>query len=87
MNLSDLHVHRRFPFLARRIDTAAMVNVIAANKQSPFAHRLYDATVGSPMLASAFAQLFPFTFCAKRDCALPMAHDGRHLDLAGTVLS
>jgi len=82
-----MHVHTRFPFLTRRMDTTSMVSIIKTNKQTPFGVALYAASAASWLLANAFAQLFPFSFCAKTNCALPIAHDGDHLDLEGRVLS
>ncbi len=33
------------------------------------------ATKGSPLLAAAMAAEFPFTFCQKAGCDMPLAHE------------
>lgn len=81
-----MHVHTRFPFLTRRMD-AALPGVIQAHKKTSFGATLYAVSAGSLVLANAFAKLFPFAFCAKELCVLPIAHSDDHLDFDGQVVS
>jgi hypothetical protein len=69
------------------MDATSMASIIETNKRTTFGAALYAASAGSRLLASGFAKLFPFSFCAKTNCALPIAHDADHLDLEGWVVS
>lgn len=60
------------------------VRGIKATGSSSMEEAVFQATKGSPLLALAVAEAFPFTPCAHEGCLSPMAHTGEHEPHAGT---
>lgn len=57
---------------------ASAVRGIQATGSSSMEESVFQATKGSPLLALAVAEAFPFTGCAHDGCGRPMAHEGDH---------
>lgn len=57
---------------------ASAVRGIQATGSSEMEEAVFQATNGSPLLALAVAEAFPFTGCAHAGCLFPMAHEGDH---------
>lgn len=53
----------------------AAVRHIAEHGRASLKDATLAATKGSPLLAAAMAAEFPFTFCQKDGCDMPLAHE------------